>query len=217
MELSYEVSNTVIYVANSDSKFKSNVALRKKDFAIYFDSSYNQKWFKSILDQTEDMYKYMVISHAHEDHYKGMLGGACQLKKIFCSEDMAEILLLNNFTRNNLVILNNDNSNLDIDGVSLIFCSHCHTKGDIYLIDIDNKIAFLGDLYIQNRHPLIENKYLTNLHMCLEKVFSMDIDMFIPGHGIPSNRTEFKKYLDYLKLLMDGIISHVHEARCNNG
>jgi glyoxylase-like metal-dependent hydrolase (beta-lactamase superfamily II) len=85
------------------------------------------------------------------------------------------------------------------DKVELHYFGIGHTTGDIIVFIPEEKIAFLGDLYFDNRPQLIHShkngnsfEYVKTLTKMLE---TLDADIFLSGHSHPVGRSEIEKHI----------------------
>ncbi|MDM5188694.1 MBL fold metallo-hydrolase [Bacillus sp. DX4.1] len=74
-----------------------------------------------------------------------------------------------------------------------------HTPSDAFLYLPEEKIAFMGDLVLDNLHPPIFNsqQFIDNL----SKVDAIDIQRIVPGHGNMVTKNQIQVMLQYLKHL----------------
>jgi cyclase len=71
-----------------------------------------------------------------------------------------------------------------------------HTPSDAFLYLPNEKIAFMGDIVLENLHPPIyhSQEFINNLL----KVSEMDIDKIVPGHGKVVTKDQIDIILNYL-------------------
>jgi glyoxylase-like metal-dependent hydrolase (beta-lactamase superfamily II) len=76
-----------------------------------------------------------------------------------------------------------------------------HTESDAFLYLPEEKIAFMGDLVLENHHPPIYNSqaFITNL----TKVKELDITKIVTGHGNVVGRMQIDVMLTYLTHIND--------------
>jgi len=74
-----------------------------------------------------------------------------------------------------------------------------HTPSDAFLYLPEEKIAFMGDIVLENRHPPIYNSqdFIDNL----TKVNQLDIQTIIPGHGSIVTKEQINVMIQYLEHL----------------
>jgi glyoxylase-like metal-dependent hydrolase (beta-lactamase superfamily II) len=85
------------------------------------------------------------------------------------------------------------------DRVELHYFGKAHTAGDIVVYVPEQKVAFIGDLYFQNRPQLIHSMkdgnsfaYVETLNGILE---NLDAETFISGHGNPVGRDDLSVHI----------------------
>jgi glyoxylase-like metal-dependent hydrolase (beta-lactamase superfamily II) len=85
------------------------------------------------------------------------------------------------------------------DRVELHYYGKAHTSGDIVVYVPEERIAFIGDLYFQNRPQLIHSMkdgnsfaYVETLNGILE---NLDAETFISGHSAPVGRDDLREHI----------------------
>jgi len=88
---------------------------------------------------------------------------------------------------------------LGVDRVELHYFGKAHTSGDIVVYLPDEKVAFIGDLYFENRPQLIHSMkdgnsfaYVETLNGILD---NLDAETFISGHGAPVGRDDLSVHI----------------------
>lgn len=88
--------------------------------------------------------------------------------------------------------------------IKLIEYKDCHTASDAVLLMPEEKIAFMGDLLVNERHPWLSDGNIHNLKLFLQnfnKETGNAYTVFIPGHGPVAGQADFGKLYDYLDLV----------------
>ncbi len=108
--------------------------------------------------------------------------------------------------------------NLDLwlgkDKVELHYFGVGHTTGDIVVYCPQEKIAFLGDQYFQERPQLIHSQKNGNsfehVQTLTKMLNTLDAETFLSGHGTPVGRSDIEKHIQTMiarqtkvKTLMD--------------
>jgi glyoxylase-like metal-dependent hydrolase (beta-lactamase superfamily II) len=93
--------------------------------------------------------------------------------------------------------------------VELHYYGKGHTAGDIIVFVPDEKVAFIGDLFFQDRPQLIHSnkegnsfEYVQTLSEILE---DLDAEIFISGHSVPVGRSEMKKQIQAMEMRQDKV------------
>ena len=88
--------------------------------------------------------------------------------------------------------------------VELHYYGKGHTAGDIIVFVPDEKVAFIGDLFFQDRPQLIHSnkegnsfEYVQTLSEILE---DLDAEIFISGHSAPAGRSEMEKHIQAMEM-----------------
>jgi cyclase len=100
------------------------------------------------------------------------------------------------------------------DKVELHYFGVGHTTGDIVVYCPEEKIAFLGDQYFQERPQLIHSQKNGNsfehVKTLTKMLNTLDAETFLSGHGAPVGRSDIEKHIQTMiarqtkvKTLMD--------------
>ncbi|MBN2469198.1 MAG: MBL fold metallo-hydrolase, partial [Anaerolineae bacterium] len=74
-----------------------------------------------------------------------------------------------------------------------------HTASDAVLIVPDARVAFLGDLLFVACHPFLADGNPLTWLATLKQLQSLDVDVFVPGHGPVGTRADLAAMIDYLE------------------
>ncbi|MFT4416211.1 MBL fold metallo-hydrolase [Fredinandcohnia humi] len=116
-----------------------------------------------------------------------------EMKKVH--ESIPELqIVLPNLTFENRLVLHGETRTVE-------FCCFGggHTPSDAFLYLPEEKIAFMGDIVLENLHPPIYNsqEFINNLI----KISELDIQRIVPGHGNLVTKSQIDLMLDYLHQL----------------
>ena len=80
-----------------------------------------------------------------------------------------------------------------------------HTESDLTVFDEKTQILWSGDLVFSERTPVVDGD-IHGFIETLEEMNKQDIDLVIPGHGLPSSKKyAIQPMLEYLITLRDDI------------
>lgn len=193
------------------------------DDELFFDTGYSwanrtlkNKIFKSIdLERV----KFIINSHAHEDHTGNNLLFARTFPN---SKTYAHKLALMNvffpppkpwyrrflFGPEDATSVSEIPSELNLQSKRLLKVIHTpgHTDGHICLYDATNKILFTGDLFIsETLDTQLEEADGPKWIKSLELILELDINLILDGHGVVISgdacKLRLQAKLDYLRLL----------------
>lgn len=74
-----------------------------------------------------------------------------------------------------------------------------HTNSDVFLYLPEKRLAFMGDLVSNHSHPWVGAGDIQKWKSILEKVSQLDIEIIIPGHGMPGTMENVHLTYQYLK------------------
>lgn len=91
--------------------------------------------------------------------------------------------------------------------IQLVFCGRAHTGGDVVVYLPQEKIAFTGDMMLGGPSWLGDG-YVDEWPATLEKLKSLDVELFLPGHG-PSfiDRGVIDHVQDYYRALWSEVVA----------
>ena len=168
--------------------------------------------------------KYVINTHAHLDHVYGNIVftdadiyGHKDLPKALKSRadiyqrinerylgkisERSPLILPNKFVEINkpeLIDLGNRKIKLQAYQVA-------HTESDLTVFDEKTQILWSGDLVFSERTPVVDGD-IHGFIETLEEMNKQDIDLVIPGHGLPSSKKyAIQPMLEYLITLRDDI------------
>lgn len=88
--------------------------------------------------------------------------------------------------------------------IKLVEYKDCHTASDAVLLLPEDRIAFMGDLLVNDRHPWLSDGDIVTFREVV-KQFSQekDYDVYVPGHGPVGKKEDFTKLYHYLSKVHD--------------
>ncbi len=120
-----------------------------------------------------------------------------EMTKVY--ESIPELhIVLPNVTFENKFVIHGNTRNVEF------YCyGGGHTPSDAFLYLPEEKIAFMGDIVLENLHPPIYNsqEFIDNLI----KISKLDIQRIVPGHGNLVTNSQIDVMLNYLQHLNDRV------------
>ena len=179
---------------------------------------------KYISENFKQPVKYVINTHAHLDHVYGNvvfsdadIYGHKDLPKALKSRadiyqrinerylgkisERSPLILPNKFVEINepeLIDLGNRKIRLQAYQVA-------HTESDLTVFDEKTQILWSGDLVFSERTPVVDGD-IHGFIETLEEINKQDIDLVIPGHGLPSSKKyAIQPMIEYLDTLRTDI------------
>ena len=97
-----------------------------------------------------------------------------------------------------------------VGGREVLLIDHgpAHTRSDAIVVVPDARVVFTGDLLFAQTTPLIWQGPVTAWLAALEAIMALEADVFVPGHGPVSSRTELRGLHDYWSWLDTAVTGH---------
>ncbi|MEH6470314.1 MAG: MBL fold metallo-hydrolase, partial [Halopseudomonas sp.] len=102
-------------------------------------------------------------------------------------------------------LLFQDSIELDLGGIKpqLIFNTHSHTKGSVFVHLPEQKVVFAGDVLFNDYHPNMSASDVDGWVDTLDQITALDIDTIVPGHGPLSAKQDLAELRSYLLMFDD--------------
>ena len=97
-----------------------------------------------------------------------------------------------------------------VGGREVLLVDHgpAHTRSDAIVVVPDARVVFTGDLLFARSTPLMWHGPVTAWLTALESIMALDADVFVPGHGPVSSRTDLRALHDYWSWLNAAVAGH---------
>ena len=168
---------------------------------VILDPNKEMEEMKQYLNQLEDRLRTEnnpVLHLSIENQLK-------EMSKVY--ESIPELrMVLPNLTFENKFIIHGNTRNVEC------FCfGGGHTPSDAFLYLPEEKIAFMGDIVLENLHPPIFNsqEFINNLM----KVSELDIHIIVPGHGKIVTKKQIDIMISYLNHLNKRVMSALERGQ----
>lgn len=98
-----------------------------------------------------------------------------------------------------------DTLSIDLGGITpqLVFHTHSHTKGSVFVHLPEQRILFAGDLLFNDYHPNMGASDVDGWVETLDRVSALDVDTIVPGHGPLSGKQDLAELRSYLLMFDD--------------
>lgn len=99
------------------------------------------------------------------------------------------------------------------DRVEIAYHGPAHSQADLTVHLVKAKVIFLADLFFYGRVPWIGDCDLEGWIAVLDRILKLDVEVVIPGHGVPTTRKELADFRDLLAALHDAVAAAVRGGR----
>jgi cyclase len=87
-----------------------------------------------------------------------------------------------------------------------------HSPSDVVLHLPDDNIIFMGDLISVQRHPFLGAGNITVWLHILEEIKSLNVEQFVPGHGVVGTTHDLDETRDYINSMTALVDQHIHSG-----
>jgi cyclase len=230
--------NIYAYVSDNDQSANSTFLIGPSGILVV-DTGLNEMEGTKLLREIRKIsglpVTYVVNTHYHPDHQggNGIVGpNALVISSPFTRERTAELKgqiaksaadtstttagsafrfeLANETLEKKLTIYVGD------DPVEIVSPGFAHTMGDVYVIFPRQRVIAMGDLYLTNCSPAMDQGSATNWIRSLDEILSLPADRFVPGHFEVGSRQTLQRFRDYLADL-HAQVQKLHDAGATEG
>ncbi len=85
--------------------------------------------------------------------------------------------------------------------VELIEVGPAHTKGDLLVHVVSDRVVYTGDILFIGGHPVVWEGPVSNWIAACERIEAMDVDAIVPGHGPLTDKAGVRRLREYLEYL----------------
>jgi len=197
--------------------------IESKNKLVLVDAQFLAPYAKKFRDYADSLGKpieRLCLSHRHPDHWFGLATAFSDIaiyalpETISFLEEHGEDSIkdhrskLGDLAPDRIVVPQEIASPGEetIDGVKYIFSRVTDTECDslltIRLPELG--VYFVQDLIYSGTHPYL-TKYMENWILILEKMLVSDYELFMPGHGLPADKNEVARNIEYLSAARQAI------------
>lgn len=207
--IGFIIGDKCVLVVDAGGSFKIGVKLRE-----------------AIRSVTDKPICYVVITHAHPDHFFGAsaflkdrpkyigheglysrLKSRQQFYKKSLFEDLGKLAEGSDIIKPELIIKAGETLSLFLGSTHEILIKAwrpAHTDHDLSVFDKKEGVFWTGDLLFVGHIPILDSNIKSFISV-LEELYKMPIELFIPGHGVPKvNWPEaIEKQKNYFHILLE--------------
>ncbi len=85
--------------------------------------------------------------------------------------------------------------------VRLLEVGPAHTRGDVLVESVDDRIVFTGDILFIEGTPIVWEGPISNWIRACERIEAMQVDIVVPGHGPITDRDGARRVREYLSFV----------------
>ena len=90
--------------------------------------------------------------------------------------------------------------------IQILFLGRAHTGGDLVVYLPAEKIMFMSETYLTRIFPALRSAYPSEWVAMIERAQSMEVDIYIPGHGFVESPAILKEELGTYRQAMESVI-----------
>ncbi len=94
--------------------------------------------------------------------------------------------------------------------VRLIEVGPAHTRGDVLIHSLEDRVVFTGDILFIDGTPIMWAGPVDNWIRACERIESLDVDVVVPGHGPITDRDGARAVREYLAYIRDEARTRFH-------
>ena len=182
------------------------------------DAATAQQILKSIAETTGNKpVQLLVLTHSHADHSGGARAFAAAGARIVCHESIAGQVVsfvgqaatdpndpMAGKANARPVVESLSERAILVDGihnVQILFLGAAHTKGDLVVYLVGERVLFAGDIALNGRQPFMQSPDVDPLGWtrALEALAGVPVDRMVPGHGEIGPKTGIADSHAYVK------------------
>jgi len=97
--------------------------------------------------------------------------------------------------------------------VEVRFLGRAHTGGDLSVYLPKEKILFMSEIYLNRIFPAMRSAYPSEWVGAIEKAQSMDVNVYVPGHGFVESPAVLKEELETFRKAIVQVIAEAKRLR----
>jgi glyoxylase-like metal-dependent hydrolase (beta-lactamase superfamily II) len=174
-----------------------------------------QGWrIRELADDLAGPPQAIINTHYHFDHTHGNPAFASGMKVVATERTLAYMDAFDSSywegsasgTLPNEVF--EDEHELRVGGktLRLIHPGRGHTDGDLVVLFVEDRVVHMGDLFFNGRYPNIDLEAGGSVRewaATLDRVFELDFDTVIPGHGPVTDRDGLREFQHFIRQLAE--------------
>jgi len=196
----------------------SNVGvLRTDEGAVIVDTMTFRLQGRRIRELADDLAgppQVIINTHYHFDHTHGNPAFASGIKVVATQRTLAYMDAFDasyweggaSGTLPNEVFENEHELRVGDKTVLLLRPGRGHTDGDLVALFVEDRVVHMGDLFFNGRYPNIDLEAGGSVRewaATLDRVFELEFDVVIPGHGPVTDRAGLREFQHFIRQLAE--------------
>ena len=196
------------YISDNDASANSTFLVGNKEILVVdtgLNATEGNKLLAKIRSISDLPIKFIVNTHYHPDHQGGnaVVGpSAAVVSTDWTRERTLSFMKSQNATASfrpaALTFEHHLTIHLDPYLAEIYFPGRGHTSGDALVYFPQQKAIAMGDLFLTNSCPAMDQGSAKEWIQALDKVLELPVDSVVPGHFEVAGKTELRRFRDYL-------------------
>ncbi len=197
------------YVSENDASANSTFLVGETGILVVdtgLNATEGAKLLSAIRQVSNLPVKYVVNTHYHPDHQGGnsVVGaGAVVISTDYTRERTVALMKAPgmegfNFRPADLTFQHRIQLHVDKYPVEIYFPGKGHTSGDSLVYFPEQHAIAMGDLFLNNSCPAMDDGSAENWIHALDRVLDLPIEKAVPGHFDVGTRSDLQRFRDYL-------------------
>src|SRR5262245_48916673 len=181
------------------------------------DAAQSQAMVENIKKLTPQPIKYMVIASDHGDHTGGNAAFKTAFPNIvFISSPASQKVLANNANPPTETVADKRSMKMGSTEIQILNLGRAHTGGDLVVYLPQTKVLFMSEVYLRGVFPAMRSAYPSEWVATIKKAQSMDVSMYVTGHGVIDDASTMKKDLEESRKALVAVITEAKRLHAAN-
>ncbi len=198
----HRISNHVYEVRGGDGANSAFIVGDKEVYAVDAKMSRQsaEDMMAAIKKTTDKPVTHMLLTHSDGDHVVGLVGFPDSLDIVAHTNSAKHMAAANETAEEkmplpNEIFHNRMQMSMGELKIDLFYFGPAHTDGDVVIYIPEDEVAIIGDLFFNDRDPLIhmhKNGNSSGLAGVLGKIIDLDAKTYLSGHAEPVSKQEIE-------------------------
>jgi glyoxylase-like metal-dependent hydrolase (beta-lactamase superfamily II) len=204
------------YVSDNDSSANSTFLVGRIGILVVdtgLNATEGGKLLSAIRKVSNLPVKFIVNTHYHPDHQGGNEVVGPDATIISTDYTRGRTLALMKapsmeafqFRPANLTLEKKITIHMEDQAVEVYFPGKAHTSGDVLVYFPRQRAIAMGDLFLNQSCPAMDNGSVENWIQALDQVLRLPVESTVPGHFAVGTRSDLQRFRDYLSDLYEQV------------